>query len=170
MSGFIQHDNPMFLFSLRERFYEKVLFLTYDRGCWIWIGAYTRDGYGRIGLGGRAGRGVASHIASWIIHKGDVPEGMWVLHNCDNRGCCNPNHLCLGTRLDNARHAVERGRMAVGERQAASKLKNHQIPEIRSLCDSGVSQREVAKLFSCHQVTVSKIYQRKAWRHIPELK
>ena len=62
--------------------------------CWLWIGGKTKDGYGTCSNG-------YAHRQSWKIHYGDIPRGLLVLHTCDIRNCVNPNHLWLGTILDN---------------------------------------------------------------------
>lgn len=69
-------------------------------GCWEWIGHRNRDGYGQ-GL---------AHRRAWKSVNGPIPEGMMVLHRCDNRPCCNPRHLYLGTAQDNIFDAMARGR------------------------------------------------------------
>lgn len=86
-----------------EKFWAKVG----KRGeeeCWPWLGAIDTQGYGRAGKRDRAHR-----IAFLIFHQ-HIPPGMVVRHRCDNPPCCNPSHLELGSKSDNARDAVERDR------------------------------------------------------------
>ena len=92
-----------------ERFWDKVAPIMDDRGCWEWTGARTGFGYGKIG---HAGRFLAAHRISWEIHHGDVPEGLCVLHRCDNPPCVNPKHLWLGTLSDNTCDMHAKGRAA----------------------------------------------------------
>lgn len=88
-----------------ERFWEKV---DKTRRCWVWIGAINgRSGHGRTFMDGR--RIIASR-ASWIMHNGPVPDGVFVLHRCDNAPCVRPDHLYLGTLADNNHDAEARGR------------------------------------------------------------
>lgn len=77
--------------------------------CWLWLGAPTPDGYGRLFDKG----------FNWAVHRwayarlvGSIPDGMWVLHKCDVRACVNPDHLYLGTVLENNRDTTNRGRHA----------------------------------------------------------
>ena len=67
-------------------------------GCWEWQGGSGQDGYGKLK---RHKKTLRAHRVFYEHHKGEVPEGMWVLHECDNPLCVNPAHLWLGTQLDN---------------------------------------------------------------------
>ena len=91
--------------DLTERFWSKVVKI--DDGCWLWTAALLLDGYGQIWLGQTMER---AHRLSWIIHFGPIPEGLCVLHTCDNPPCVRPGHLFLGTQLDNVRDAIRKGR------------------------------------------------------------
>lgn len=108
-----RHGDPSFvrhtvrIGSLAERLWAKV-----DRteSCWIWTGGTNIKGYGCIGLGER-GRGKAlAHRVSWELAFGPIPDGLWVLHHCDNPPCVRPDHLWLGTAADNNRDMVAKGR------------------------------------------------------------
>src|SRR3954464_5533560 len=82
-----------------------------DDACWEWKGCRNRRGYGWLCVRRDNRWGLApAHRVSWQIHNGPIPEGMWVLHSCDNPPCVNPAHLSLGTVADNNRQTVERGR------------------------------------------------------------
>jgi hypothetical protein len=81
-------------------------------GCWIWHRVRKRDGYGTARPKNRKKTVLATHLA-WRIFRGDIPPGMIVCHKCDNPPCCNPDHLFVGTHLDNALDAMKKGRRAV---------------------------------------------------------
>ena len=92
---------------LLERFLLKV-----DKTdtCWLWSAAVNPKGYGCLGLGTRGMGVVLAHRASWMLYKGAIPEGLSVLHSCDNPRCVNPDHLFLGTQQDNMKDRDAKGR------------------------------------------------------------
>src|SRR5713101_4375739 len=80
------------------------------QSCWIWTGSRTgTSGYGKCSVGN--GKEVSAHRRSWELENGEIPKGLWVLHHCDNKICVNPSHLFLGTRSDNMKDAVKKGRV-----------------------------------------------------------
>ena len=102
---------------LEVRFWR---FVAKSEGCWLWTGANTGSPmkYGRIGDG--TGKGaLKAHRASWLIHFGAIPNGLWVLHKCDNPLCVRPDHLFLGTRADNMKDAFDKGRIDIQKAASA---------------------------------------------------
>ncbi len=109
-------------------------------GCWEWRGYRNPKGYGFTRPGGRGVKGVLAHRLSWELHRGEIPEGMQVLHRCDNPPCVNPEHLFLGTNLDNIRDRVAKGRPGgsqawttpmLGERHPNCRVSGAVVEEIR---------------------------------------
>lgn len=77
--------------------------------CWIWTGARNKiNGYGKFRTG--PSKTNNAHVVSWRLHFGEVPSGLWVLHKCDIPHCVNPEHLWLGTHLDNMQDMAKKGR------------------------------------------------------------
>lgn len=76
--------------------------------CWEWRGKLSHNGYGQLEHKGRSWR---AHRLAYTLAKGKIPAGMMVLHSCDNRRCCNPKHLRIGTAKDNWQDAIERNRL-----------------------------------------------------------
>lgn len=79
-----------------------------DTKCWEWQGAKTAFGYGRLKLKGEAWM---AHRLMYTLTKGDIPEGMVVMHSCDNPCCINPEHLSVGTQKDNMEDCKAKGRL-----------------------------------------------------------
>lgn len=137
--------------------------------CWVWTGAYPGGVYGRrYGRFGFAGRKYAAHRFSWRIANGPVPNGMHVLHRCDNPSCVNPAHLFLGTHTDNMHDMFRKGRRRIvrGKEQGTAKLDDEGVLAIRAKYAAGVRQVDLAAEFGIDQTTVSKIVLRKAWAHV----
>lgn len=81
-----------------------------NTGCWLWPGAANREGYGQIRIGAAPGRLV--YVCRVVLehHHGPLAPGLCALHRCDNPPCANAEHLFAGTRADNNRDMIEKGR------------------------------------------------------------
>lgn len=91
-----------------EQFWSKV---EKSDGCWRYRGAHSSDGYGRVSrwINGREHH-ISAHRYAWFLVNGLVPEDKCVLHRCDNPPCCNPDHLFLGSHIENMRDKMAKGR------------------------------------------------------------
>ena len=109
-----------------------------------------------------------AHRVSWELQNGPIPEGLKVLHHCDNPPCVNPKHLFLGTIQDNADDMTSKNRQrgAPGERNAQAKLTDQDVRDIRVSIRKGLSQRQVAKNFNIDQAVVGRIMRGTAWCHV----
>jgi HNH endonuclease len=146
--------------SPQERFWTKVHKTT---TCWIWIGFRDWKGYGRFRLGERDRM---AHVVSWIWEHGEPGPGMNILHKCDRPGCVRPDHLFIGTPLDNSRDMVAKGRSRRGEDQPNSKLTECQVIEMRALRMNGLKMRILSEMFGVCMAVVHSIVHRRTWRHI----
>lgn len=119
---------------LLERFNAKVV-----RGpdCWLWAGCKHKFGYGK--LLGPSKRVDFAHRISWMLFRGPINDGLYVLHKCDNPPCVNPDHLFLGTHDDNSKDMVAKGRSGRGR---SRRLSTDDVWSIRSLFASGAETRQ----------------------------
>jgi len=146
-----------------DRFWKRV---RKTESCWIWTGTATRKGYGTFYLWQNVP--IRSHRFSWMIHFGDVPEESLVCHHCDNRLCVRPDHLFVGSHLDNQRDKVEKRRHARGSRIANAKLDNDRARAILKRIFHGDSHSRIARDFGVSASTVSLISRGKRWAHVFE--
>lgn len=131
--------------------------------CWEWT-ASTINGYGRFGVNYSL---IFAHRYSWEIHNGKIPDGLHVLHFCDNPLCVNPKHLFVGTQQDNVNNCIGKERQTRGEAHGMSKLTTEDVLEIRRLGKTTkLSQRKLAIMFDVDQATIGRIILRKLWKHI----
>lgn len=131
-----------------------------SNGCWIWQGYIRKDvGYGQSKLRGKP---TGAHRVSYTFFKGDIPDGLCVLHVCDVRACVNPDHLFLGTLAENCYDRVSKGRTAKGSEQGSSKLHDKDIIEIRKL-SKNLSHAKIAERYPVARQTISKILSGDLW-------
>ena len=175
--GTILYDNgrPVkFTPELLARFWSHV---AKGDGCWLWLLRGDADGYGAFSVVHERPCSRAHRIA-WMIHFGAIPDGLCVLHKCDNPPCVRPDHLFVGTNADNMRDMAKKGRcrpgshlyperMPRGEDNFKSKMTTAKVIEMRSLYNGqrGCYAR-LGRKFHISAVAASLIIRRKFWRHI----
>lgn len=154
--------------SLKERFEAKVYY-SID-GCHYWLASVNKKGYGYIRIA-NVPRDKAwmdsAHRVAYELYKGEIPEGKWVLHTCDNPGCVNPDHLFLGNNDDNVADKVSKNRQykPKGEKHPFAKLTESQVIYIRS--NRGVIfAKDLAKEHNVSVDYIFEIWARKSWKHI----
>lgn len=104
--------------------------------CWAWTGGTANDGYGRLYISERDGS-VAAHRFSYQLHNGEIPAGLIVCHRCDNPPCVRPDHLFLGTHLDNVRDMFSKGRNVSGMGRRTHCKSGHPFDEENTLIQPG---------------------------------
>ena len=130
-------------------------------GCHLWMGKAERSGYGRVSWYGK--KRLAHRVAAYLNGiLADLDSTEVVMHSCDNRLCCNPEHLCIGSQSDNMRDAVSKGRMWMpdnrGTRSANAKLTEADVAAIRArYAEGGVSQERIGAQYGVSQMVVSRI-------------
>jgi hypothetical protein len=132
-------------------------------GCWLWAGARTAGGYGKVKIGGRRGKEIYTHRLSYMLNCGPIPRGVVVCHRCDTPACCNPTHLFLGTQGDNVRDAYAKGRLTYPE---AGVTPESIIADIKAALAAGVLGRVIASDYGISAATVSAIKTGKRWAHV----
>lgn len=144
-------------------------------GCWDWKGSIAKGGYPVMSCRREIGSD-RGHRASWIIHKGKIPKGLFVCHSCDNPICTNPEHLWLGTHKENNDDKIKKGRSAnnpfpikKGSSNGSAKLNEEKVKEIKKLINIGRSCYSLGKEFSVSKQTILRIKNSKNWKHVGDL-
>lgn len=154
------------MIDLRERLLSHIKINT-ETNCWEWQGS-KRNGYGRMIVGSRTDntrKSKSAHRVSFEIYHGEIPDGMDVCHKCDNPCCVNPTHLFVGTRQDNMNDRESKGRNKIqyGSKNGRSKLKEHQVVEIRLKRNSGMSFGKLSKEYGVCKKTVMRAVSGQNW-------
>jgi hypothetical protein len=138
-------------------------------GCWNWIGFCDRDGYGRTQLMVGDKKEQMAHRVSFIRCRGPIPDGLVVMHRCDNPSCIRPTHLVLGTQPENIYDMIAKGRHgpAHGEANHFARLRASQVTELRMRRANGEDLNVLAAEFGIAPITASQIVRRHSWRSVP---
>lgn len=140
-----------------KRFWDKV-----DKtgDCWEWTARRDKNGYGMLGND-------RAHRFSFSLANGGIPDGMQVLHHCDNPPCVNPDHLWLGTPKDNARDRNAKGRHdpQIGSTNGNAKLTELEIPRIRDMIACGASNQDIGAWFGVSAGMIWHIRKGNNWAH-----
>ena len=148
--------------TLAERLFSKCN-PQLENGCIEWKMSLINSGYGAMRIG--AGRRVLAHRAAWIIKYGEIPDGMFVLHNCDNKRCVNVEHLRIGTQKDNMRDAMERGQHPFANGNPKwIKLNANDLPKVFKLRAEGWTQQRIADSFGVSRPLISLLLSGKLQR------
>lgn len=141
----------------------KSIKINRETGCWEWQRGLFSTGYGQISV---KGVGRLAHIVSYETFVGSIPDGLFVLHKCDNPICINPEHLFLGTNQDNMTDMVNKGRSARGERNRHAKLTVDQVLEIKQRLLNGEDTIKISEDYPVTERTIKFIQEGKSWKHI----
>lgn len=166
--GRYRHRGPYRKRPVLERFFEKV---RKTRGCWYWKASTAGRGYGVFYYEGRQ---QYSHRVSYQLFVGPIPDGVDILHHCDNPACVKPSHLFEGTDIENVRDMIVKGRdrfnfrvnPPFGNKSAAGKPAwNRILNEKTALAirQSGGTQAEIAAKYGVSRSHVSNIRRGHSW-------
>ncbi len=146
-----------------KRFNAKVA-VTAPNDCHEWIAAKTSEGYGIFRF---AGKNMTAQRFAWWISTGIWPAKLMVCHSCDNKLCCNPAHLWLGTAKENMQDALAKGRMAVGERNGSAKLTEREVRQIRTeYAARDTTYRQLADEHNVAHSLIGGVVRGESWRHV----
>jgi len=128
--------------------------------CWNWIGRLNKFGYGLTGVRGGS---TLAHRTVWEMLVGPIPQGMCILHSCDNRKCVKPDHLRVGTQAENMADASKRKRFPCrrGEANERAKLNTSQVCEIRA--ETNMTNVALGKKYGVSDVQIGNIKRGKCW-------
>jgi hypothetical protein len=151
--------------SVVGRFHEK--YVKHESGCWLWSGkeddepGYLWDGSTMV---------IASRF-SYQLFRGPIPDEMYVLHTCDIRRCVNPEHLFLGTQVDNMADMVAKGRAnkPKGMENGRAKLTDNDVRFIRFYYrprSKVYGRDQLARMFGVSEMTIYEILNREKWAHV----
>lgn len=151
--------------SVEERFNSKVV--RSETGCWLWTGCKDNHGYGQLAI--RQGLKIRSHRISYELFVGEIPEGQFVLHKCDNPACVRPDHLFLGSQKDNMRDMDQKDRRKLpqarrGSENARAKFTDEEIITLRSRHASGETFSELARECGISTTNMSRILRGERYR------
>lgn len=148
--------------TTEERFWARVV--KTDDGCWGWTG--SRSGskamYPVIAVDRR---NAYAHRFSYVLHHGPIPDGMVVMHKCDNPPCTNPDHLVLGTPQDNIDDKVAKGRQQHSERAGGAIHTSDLIRTIRAMSKTH-RQCDIAAALGVSRPMVCSVLKGRIWRHV----
>lgn len=143
-----------------ERFSSKTRI---EGACVVWTATRNHKGYGQFRLRGQMRQ---AHRVAYELCVGVIPDGMHVMHTCDNRACVRPAHLRLGTNEDNMRDMAKKGRrrgIGMGESNGRAKLAAPQVLEIRR---SPLGQSALSRQYGVARATIVGIINGRIWRHL----
>lgn len=150
--------------TAEQRFWPKVAKAGPDE-CWNWTASIASNGYGCLRVN-RLTR--TAHTLAWELTNGPIPVGMFVCHHCDNKACCNPVHLFIGTAADNSNDMATKGRWYTpgrtirhGDTHPCTKVTDAQVCELRQAHAAGVPIQRLANSLGVTYQQVWKIVRNK---------
>lgn len=133
--------------------------------CWVWTGANDGGlGYGKIYLSG--GGQLKAHRVAWEMFNGDIKDGLFVLHHCDNPPCVNPAHLFLGTQYENIQDRHRKGRTSHGTSKPHAVLTDDIVRMAKTMFAMGLSKKQIAQGIGVSYVAIWHVLRGYSWKHV----
>ena len=146
---------------IESRYWSKV---DKTAECWNWT-AGRSQGYGNFGLG--KGKVIRSHQMAWTLTYGPIPAGMAICHKCDNRLCCRPDHLFLGTQADNMEDMRAKARASQGSTRPLAKLDDTKVREMREIyAAGGIGFKKLGQMYGVTAGVAHEAVTGRTWKHV----
>lgn len=137
-----------------DRFWQKIK-MSGPNECWEWTGAIHKTGYGQFKVNGKT---ESAHRLAYIYVEGEISLGQHVMHTCDNRKCCNPNHLTIGTHQDNIADMVQKNRHRSSRRgNGFIKIDKSEWPLIKEMYEKTPNKSAIARKFNVTPLRIRQI-------------
>jgi len=156
---------------MKSKFTSKIG-MPNDNGCMEWLGWKNKHGYGKFSVGSKY---AFAHRYSYEFHIGAIPVGLFVCHSCDNRGCVAPQHLWLGTNIENQQDMRNKGRQnhhrgplpnIQGLKHINAKLTEDKVKDIKIKLLKGIKGTIIARKYNVSDQTIYDIKNGKNWKHV----
>jgi len=154
--------------SIEDYFWKRVE-LSKNSDCWMWTGAFSNETGKSYGMINYKWKRMLANRFSYEYFNGEISKGLFVCHKCDNPPCVNPNHLFLGTPIDNIMDAVKKKRHSHGERVNTCKLTERQVYEIMLLIKGGFTFNKIGKIYGVQPTTIGWINNGGSWKHLERI-
>jgi len=148
------------------RFWSKVNYPGNDQNCWEWTAGKDKDGYGKFCINSKLS--VRAHRFAWEYYNGIIPNKLNICHNCDNPSCCNPEHLFLGTTLENNQDRNEKDRQCKGSNSHLAKTTETIIKQILTDIENNKYQNlnQIERDYNIKSKILRGIFRREIWKHV----
>lgn len=138
-------------------------------GCRLWQASFfPQTGYGCFNrMAGGVKRAETAHRMAWLLTNGPIADGLHVCHTCDIRACCNPDHLFLGTPMDNRQDCKRKGRGNHGEKNGRAKRTEKWVMRLRRAQRAGATWAQLSVRFGVSEKEVYQVVSGANWKHLP---